>query len=46
MTSVVPDIVPADEPSAGGEREMLQGFLQYARESLLNGALDWQRNSW
>ena len=35
MTWVVPDIVPADELFQGGEREMLQGFLQHARESLL-----------
>jgi uncharacterized damage-inducible protein DinB len=35
MTWLAPDIVPADEPFHGGEREMLQGFLQYARESLL-----------
>ncbi len=36
MTWVVPDIVPADERFQGGEREMLQGFLQNARESLLH----------
>lgn len=35
MTWLAPDIVPADEPFHGGERETLQGFLQYARESLL-----------
>jgi uncharacterized damage-inducible protein DinB len=35
MTWVVPDIVPVDEPYQGGEREMLQGFLQRARESAL-----------
>jgi uncharacterized damage-inducible protein DinB len=34
-TWVAPDIVPADELFQGGEREMLQGFLQNARESLL-----------
>ena len=35
MTWVVPDIDPADELFQGGEREMLQGFLQHARETLL-----------
>jgi uncharacterized damage-inducible protein DinB len=35
MTWVVPDSAPADEPYQGGEREMLQGFLQHARENLL-----------
>lgn len=35
MTWVVPEAAPADEPFQGGEREMLQGFLQHERESLL-----------
>ena len=35
MTWLTPEIVPADEPFHDGEREMLQGFLQNARESLL-----------
>jgi uncharacterized damage-inducible protein DinB len=35
MTWVVPETVPADEPFLGGEREMLQGFLRFGRESLL-----------
>ena len=35
MTWVVPETAPADEPFLGGERQMLHGFLQYARESLL-----------
>ena len=30
MTWLAPEIVPADEPFHGGEREMLQGFLQHA----------------
>ena len=35
MTWVVPETVPADEPFHSGEREMLDGFLRYGRESLL-----------
>jgi uncharacterized damage-inducible protein DinB len=35
MTWLTPEIVPTDEPFHGGEREMLQGFLQNAREGLL-----------
>jgi Protein of unknown function (DUF664) len=35
MTWVVPEAAAADEPFHGGEREMLRGFLQHGRESLL-----------
>ena len=35
MTWVAPETVLADEPFHSGEREMLDGFLRYGRESLL-----------
>jgi Protein of unknown function (DUF664) len=35
MTWVVPEAAPADEPFHSGEREMLHGFLQHGRETLL-----------
>jgi hypothetical protein len=35
MAWVAPEVARHDEPFVGGEREMLRGFLQYGRESLL-----------
>ncbi|MDX6317970.1 MAG: hypothetical protein QOD35_1370 [Nocardioidaceae bacterium] len=35
MAWVAPEVVRHDEPFVGGEREMLRGFLQYGRVSLL-----------
>ncbi|MFC0530180.1 DinB family protein [Phytohabitans kaempferiae] len=35
MTWIAPDIERRDEPTAGGERAMLQGWLDYHRDTLL-----------
>ena len=35
MPWVAPDVVRSDEPFVAGEREMLQGVLQFGRETLL-----------
>lgn len=35
MAWVAPDVPRRDEPFVGGERQMLHGFLQYGRDSLL-----------